>query len=169
MQKQSIERGTHLVETLLVDMRSGAGFTLIEALIVVGLVAIVAGATAPIVAAGMSQYTVTSASHQVASTIRAARFQAVGRNTNVRVVFDLEADAYETEFWDTGTASWQPLNQEQPLTGGVSFDAAPANVEFGTDGRMPAGAAAATISVTNGNANQNRTVAVATNGRVQLQ
>ena len=64
------------------------GFTLIELLLVVGLIAVLAATTAPSIAGGMRRFTLTSASQQVASTIRTARYQAVGRNTTVRVRFD---------------------------------------------------------------------------------
>jgi len=69
------------------------GFTLIELLLVVGLIAVLAATTAPSIAGGMRRFTLTSASQQVASTIRTARYQAVGKNMTVRVRFDYPADA----------------------------------------------------------------------------
>ena len=64
------------------------GFSLIELMIVVGLIAVLAGVAAPAVAAGMRRYSLITASQQIASTIRAARYQAVGRNVRLRVRFN---------------------------------------------------------------------------------
>ena len=72
-----------------------AGFSLIELLIVVGLVAVVAGMAVPTIAAGMRRYSLISASQGVASTIRSARFQAVAKNRTLRVRFNCpEAGQY---------------------------------------------------------------------------
>ena len=56
------------------------GFTLVEILIVVMLVAVMAAATIPTVADAIQRYSLTSAGQQVVSTIRSARQQAVGQN-----------------------------------------------------------------------------------------
>jgi len=146
-----------------------AGFTLIETLIVVALIAILAGVSAPVVAGGMARYNLTTAGQQVASTIRSARFQAVGRNTDVRVVFNAGAGTYEKEAWNPVTMVWDDIDAIGTLPSGVSFGAGvPANIEFESDGRLPAGAVATAIAVTD-EYEQTRTITVQPNGRIQLQ
>ncbi|MBI3046961.1 MAG: GspH/FimT family pseudopilin [Acidobacteria bacterium] len=148
-------------------MRRAAGFTLIELLIVVALVAILGAVTVPQVAEGLERYAVISAGQQVASTIRAARFQAVGKNTQLRVRFNYPAAGqYQVVLHSNGTTA---MGEVQQLPGGVSFQAGFADVAFDTNGRRPTGALASTIVVTNGNAADDRTVTVSTSGRVQLQ
>ena len=162
----------YLVPALSRTMRSTiAGFTLIETLVVVALVAVVAGISAPVVAGGMARYNLTSAAQQVASTIRSARFQAVGRNARIQIVFNAGSRQYSRQVWDG--AAWQAVTlagnagaDVATLPAGISFGAGlPANVEFGTDGRATA---AAVVTVTDGNGS-NRTITLATSGRVTLQ
>ena len=150
-------------------MRStAAGFTLIETLIVVALVAILAGVSAPIVAGGMARYNLTTAGQQVASTMRSARFQAVGRNTPVRVVLDAGAGTYEREARDPITALWESISEAALLPSGVTIaDGAPANIEFRSDGRLFV--AVATSIVLTDEYDQTRTITVQPNGRIQLQ
>jgi prepilin-type N-terminal cleavage/methylation domain-containing protein len=70
---------------------SDAGFTLVELMVVVGLVGVMAGIAIPEITAGMRRYAVTSASQQIASAIRTARFQAVSQNRTMRVRFNCPA------------------------------------------------------------------------------
>ena len=147
-------------------MRRSHGFSLIEALVTVALISILAGISAPIVAGGIKLYSINSAGQQVASTIRAARFQAVARNAQMRIRFDYPADGqYQVVLNSNGTTA---AGEVQLLPSGVTFGSS-ADVQIDKNGRMPAGAAEATITVTNGNEVQDRTITVSTSGRVQLQ
>jgi Tfp pilus assembly protein FimT len=167
----------HLVPMPPAIMKSEAGFTLIEALVVVGLVAVMAGATVPAVAGGLARYSLTNAAQQVASTVRAARFHAVGTNRNVRIVIDAATGDYHREALDpvdgwvriTRTGERDDAGAETFSIGdGISFaGGAPVNVEFDTQGRL-AGGAALTITVTNGNEAQNRSVVISARGRTTI-
>jgi prepilin-type N-terminal cleavage/methylation domain-containing protein len=144
-------------------MQRAAGFTLIETLIVVALAAVMAAISVPQVVAGMERYYINSAGQQVVSTIRAARFQAVTRNEILEVQFDLDAGEYQV-FEDGGVT---PVGGVQQLPTDISFAAgSAAMVEINTNGRVTT---AANITVTNGNAEEDRTITVTTSGRVQLQ
>lgn len=146
-------------------MRSHAGFTLIEALIVLGLVGVLAGASAPVVAGGISRYNLTTASQQVASTIRAARFQAVGRNMDLDVRFNFPADGQYQVVEDDGDV----VGAVQTLPAGVRFNPDPGDVEIEESGRMETGICPCAITVTNGDVAQDRTINVTQAGRVQLR
>jgi prepilin-type N-terminal cleavage/methylation domain-containing protein len=143
-------------------MRNTAGFTLIEALVVMALISVLAGMTAPAVSAGMERYEVISASQQVAGTIRSARYQAVGKNMILKVLFDFpEAGQFQiVDADDNGIGSVQYLDDD--IQFGDFTD-----LEFSTSGRLTSGVAAS-IVVTNGNDDHNRTVVVSKNGRVEL-
>ena len=151
----------HLVLSEESEMRSSAsGFTLIEALIVVAIIAILGGIAVPTVSSAMSQYDVNTASQQVASTIRSARFQAVGKNTALRVRFNYPA-AGQYQIVDLSNNA---LDEIQLLPSGITF-VSPTDVQITTTGRMTA---AVTFSVTNGDSAHNRSITVATSGRVLL-
>jgi prepilin-type N-terminal cleavage/methylation domain-containing protein len=140
------------------------GFSLIELMIVAGLIGVLAGISAPQIAAGMRRYSLISASQQVVSTIRAARAQAVGKNVTLRVRFNhLAAGQYQ--ILDSADAA---VGSVQYLPDGADFGAVSGDLQFDTSGRVTplAGVAPATIVVSNGD--ENRTITVSASGRVQL-
>jgi prepilin-type N-terminal cleavage/methylation domain-containing protein len=143
-------------------MRNTAGFTLIEALVVMALISVLAGMTAPAVTAGMKRYEVISASQQVAGTIRSARYQAVGKNMILKVRFDYP-DAGQFQVVDSDDAA---IGSVQYLDDDIQFGDF-TDLEFSTAGRLTSGVAAS-IVVTNGDADQDRTVVVSKNGQVEL-
>jgi prepilin-type N-terminal cleavage/methylation domain-containing protein len=160
--------GTHLVRQVVTMRRGTAGYSLIEILVVVALVAVLAGMVAPAVTAAMDRYELISASQQVVSTIRAARIQAVARNSRVRTrvvqVAPPAPDEYQNELWDG--AAWVALSGVNELADDLSFGGS-VNIQFETNGRMIG--APVSITVSNGDAAQDRTISVSTSGQVQLQ
>jgi prepilin-type N-terminal cleavage/methylation domain-containing protein len=138
------------------------GFTLIEILIVTAVIGVLAATTVPAIAAGMARYEVLSATQQVASTIRTARFQAVGKNMILRVRFDFPA-----------AGQYQIVDEDDAAVGGVQlldtdltfsdFD----DIEFTTAGRLNA-ASAQSIVLTDGHEEFDRTITVSTSGRVTI-
>ena len=72
-------------------MRSERGYTLIEVLIVVGLIGVVAAISLPVLSESTNRNAVWTASEQIGSQIRQARLKAITRNTPFRVVFDCPA------------------------------------------------------------------------------
>lgn len=141
------------------------GFSLIELMIVVGLVAVLAGMTVPAISGAMTRYSLTSASQQVVSTIRSARVQAVGKNRIVEVRFDYPAAGQYQVVAPDDTA----IGPVMELPQGAVFGAVSADVEFTTAGRLNAGVAPpVTIVVSNGDETQDRTISVTSSGRVQL-
>jgi prepilin-type N-terminal cleavage/methylation domain-containing protein len=143
-------------------MRNTAGFTLIEALVVMALISVLAGMTAPAVSAGMDRYEVISASQQVAGTIRSARYQAVGKNMILKVRFDYP-DAGQFQTVDADDAA---IGSVQYLDDDIQFGDF-TDLEFSTSGRLTSGVAAS-IVITNGDEDQNRMVVVSKNGQVEL-
>lgn len=142
------------------------GFSLVEIMIVVGLVAVLAGMSAPAISAGMKRYSLISASQQVVSTIRAARYQAVGKNQTLRVRFNHPA-AGQYQVLDSADAA---VGSIQYLPDGADFGAVSDDLQIDTSGRVTGvtGVPPVTIVVTNGDEDQNRTITVSASGRVQL-
>jgi prepilin-type N-terminal cleavage/methylation domain-containing protein len=138
------------------------GFSLVEILIVVALVAILAAITVPSVQGAMSQYELLTSGQQVVSTIRAARIQAVSRNQVLKVRFDFPA-ARQYQVVDAVDAA---VGLPQTLAGTQMTFGAFTDVQFTTAGRL---AAPIVINVTNGTAAQNRIINVSASGQVRLQ
>ena len=113
--------------------RTGAdGFTLIEILIVVGLVAALAGATVPTLTDAIRRYSLMTASQQVVSTILGARHQAVGQNRILRVRFDFPA-ARQYQLLDGADGA---VGDVQTLPTGAAFGAVSGDIQISTSGRV---------------------------------
>jgi type IV fimbrial biogenesis protein FimT len=141
------------------------GFSLIEMLIVVALIAVLAGIAVPATVGAMGRYALVTASQQVVSTIRTARVQAVGKNRVARVRFDFPA-AGQYQVLDSADA---PLGSVQTLTNGATFGAISGAVEFDTSGRAThVGGGPAPVTIVVGNGTQNRTITISASGRVLL-
>ena len=160
-----VSDGTHLVSAHDMKAARNDGFTLIELLLVVGLIGVLAATTAPSIAGGMRRFTLTSASQQVASTIRTARYQAVGRNTTIRVRFDYP-DAGQYQILDGSDAEVGPAKS---LLEGAAFSSVSGDIEIDPQGRVTAlaGTMPATI-VLAGPDPDTRTITVSRSGRVEL-
>ena len=141
-----------------------AGFTFIELLIVVALVSVLAGISAPTVAAGMERYEIISAGQQIVSTIRAARLQAVSKNMILRVRFNFPADGQ----YQIVDADDTAIGEVRSLDDDITFGADVADVEFTTSGRLN-DVAPVSVAVTNGHEEFDRTVTVSTSGQVRLE
>jgi prepilin-type N-terminal cleavage/methylation domain-containing protein len=141
------------------------GFTLIELMLVVGLISVLAAASAPSIAGGMRRFTLTTASQQVVSTIRAARYQSVGRNVTLRVRFNFP-DAGQYQILDDMDAEIGPVRF---LPNGAVFSAVSGDLEINNQGRVTAlaGALPATVILANADADV-RTISVWGSGRVEL-
>jgi prepilin-type N-terminal cleavage/methylation domain-containing protein len=61
--------------------RHARGFSLVELLVVLGIIMVVSGMAVPQVVATLRSYQVTSAAYQVADAIKFSRFEAIRRNT----------------------------------------------------------------------------------------
>ena len=143
-------------------MCSAKGFTLIETLLVVAVMSVLAAMSAPVVSAGLDRYEVITASQQLAGTIRSARLQAVGRNMLLRVRFDFP-EAGQFQIVDADDNAIGPV---QSLDDDIAFDDF-TDLEFSTAGRLTSGVAAS-IVITNGNPDHDRTIVVSKNGQVEL-
>ena len=140
------------------------GFSLVELMIVGAVIAVMASIAVPSIAGAMRQYGVTTASQEVATAIRSARVQAVGKNQQLHVDFEAADRSYQLQ-----DAADQAIGPLLYLPVGIEFVDADTDVEFNTSGRLQnPGLAPITIVVGNGDTAQNRTITVTASGRVQL-
>ncbi|MCC3245798.1 prepilin-type N-terminal cleavage/methylation domain-containing protein [Methylocystis sp. WRRC1] len=71
-----------------------AGFTLMETLVVMGLIALLAGMGSQLVRSPSSRLRLESATRGLCGTLRATRARAIGTNSETAVVIDLERKSY---------------------------------------------------------------------------
>lgn len=109
--------------------REPAGFTLIEVLMVVAIIATMAAVALPAIARFLRNYQIRGAAQQVAAEIQTARLQAIKRNVNFGVVFLVRsATSYQYFFEDkalTGARQTYATGDQgllRNLPTGVQFD-----------------------------------------------
>lgn len=86
-------------------MRSTRGFTLFELLVVMGLIAVMAGIAIPTLSGSTARNSVWTASETIGSQIRQARLKAISRNLSFRVRFNCPAAGQFRVLQVTGVAA----------------------------------------------------------------
>ncbi len=106
-----------------VPRRHDAGFSIIELLVVVVVIAVMAAVALPNIAGYFRNYTVRGAAQDVAGELQAARSKAIMSNTNAGVYFVVvDADSYRWLVADN--AAGERLGPLRELPSGVQFVAA---------------------------------------------
>lgn len=120
------------------------GFTLIELMTVVSIVAIMLGVGIPSFRDFILSHRVSNASYDLAYTLNYARSEAIKRNTQVNVV-PVSAAAWENGWSVNGGTPVATLSQQGPLTN-ITIAGPAGNVIYGVDGRI-SGAASPTFQI----------------------
>ena len=106
----------------LVSERPERGFSLVEMLIVVAIVAVLGAVALPNIGQYIRNYKIKGAAQMVAGSLQAARSRAIMSNTNLGVSFVVVGqDAYRFVQEDIEVASPQRLSGLQRLPSGVIF------------------------------------------------
>ena len=83
------------MQTSRLSRENAAGFSLIELLMVMTLIALAASVVPAVLFKNQDQTRVTSVAREIVSSLRAARTDAMARQTPVRYTLDLEAQSHQ--------------------------------------------------------------------------
>ena len=125
-----------------------AGFTLIELMVTVSVLAILAALSAPSFRTLLTGLRVSSTAYALVSDLSVARNEAVKRGVNVQLSPNITSDW--TQGWSVSIASPATTIRQQGGSGnGVTFSSSPASITFGADGRSTS-TTVSKFSLTNG-------------------
>lgn len=159
-------------------MRSEHGYTLVEILVVVGLIGVVSAISVPVFIESNSRNALWTGAEQIGGAIRSARFKAISQNTPYRVAFNCPAanelralimtgDPAVDDDEDRCSQTLEGDSGAIELPTGVTYDAEEATaLQVTGRGNFTAagGAIPLTITVTHGSAT--RTLTVSATGQI---
>jgi type II secretory pathway pseudopilin PulG len=102
-------------------LRHEQGFTMMDILIAVALVAIVTAMAIPMADSASRGFRMKGDAQSLANTVALAKMRAASRFSRTRVYADLNANTYRLEVWDKTAGAWVIDGGTVPLSNGVSF------------------------------------------------
>jgi prepilin-type N-terminal cleavage/methylation domain-containing protein len=146
-------------------MKSPGGFSIVELMVAVLLLAVLAGVAIPSLIALNGQLQLSSAANQVSGDLQLSRMKAIAKRKKFRVTFDTATETYQVEE-NTGctSSSYSAAAPARSLPTGINITSVTANPVFQCSGT----ASGATINLANANG-QTKSVIVNLVGRVRIQ
>jgi type IV fimbrial biogenesis protein FimT len=142
--------------------RVEAGFSLVELMVVVTILAIVASIGSPAMSSLIAGYREKTAASALQESLILARAEALKRNATVTLSStDLAAG------WTVTLADGSVLRTQEGFTS-LSFAPAAINIAYTFQGRRPVGAATTTVVISSSLTAQCRQVRIDTNGRASI-
>lgn len=106
----------------LAAMKSGQrGFTLLEAVLTVGVIGLVCAVAIPITESSLKSNRLRADANAVRNFVGLAKMRASSRSTRARVYADLSANVYALEVWDRTAGAWVNESGPRSLSTGVNF------------------------------------------------
>lgn len=105
--------------------RSESGFSLIELMIVVALVAIMAGMAVPVTTNAFGFYRLSGDARAISSAMSLAKLRAASAFSRARLYVDTSANTFRIETWQKTGSTWTAETGTTPLSQNDSFGFTP--------------------------------------------
>lgn len=97
------------------------GFSLIEVLIVVGLIGVISAIAMPMFANAMANFRLSGDARSISNAAAVAKMRAASDFSRVRLYVNLTSRTHHIETWDKTTSQWTSEGGTTSLSSGVSF------------------------------------------------
>ena len=97
------------------------GVSLLEVIIVTGLVAVIGAFAVPMFGSAIASFRVSGDARSVMNAVAVAKMRAAADFSRSRLYVDLSADTFHLERWDKTTSTWVTEGGTSSLSSGVSF------------------------------------------------
>jgi len=159
-------------------MRAERGYTLVELLVVVGLIGVVSAISVPVFIESNSRNALWTGAEQIGATIRSARFRAISQNTAYRVAFNcpsgnelrsliMTGDPDVDDDADRCSQTFEGDSGVIELPAGVAYDAEDATaLQVSGRGTFTAAGGAIPLTITVSHGSATRTLTVSMTGQI---
>jgi prepilin-type N-terminal cleavage/methylation domain-containing protein len=97
------------------------GYSLIEILVVVGMVAVLAAVTVPVASTSLTSYRFEGDGQAMSHMVGLAKMRAAARSTRARMYVDIEERSFALQTFDRAALTWVTDGGVQYLSTGVTF------------------------------------------------
>jgi prepilin-type N-terminal cleavage/methylation domain-containing protein len=97
------------------------GYTLIEILVVAGMVAVLAAVTVPVASTSLTSYRFEGDGQAMSHMVGLAKMRAAARSTRARMYVDIEERSFALQTFDRTAGTWVTDGGLQYLSTGVTF------------------------------------------------
>jgi prepilin-type N-terminal cleavage/methylation domain-containing protein len=104
-------------------LRRDSGFTIVETLIVVGLIGVISAIAVPMFGNAIANFRVTGDARSLSNNVAVAKMRAASNFSRVRIYVDLAGRAHHLQTWTKASATccWVTEGGSTYLSSGVSF------------------------------------------------
>lgn len=104
-------------------LRRDSGFTIVETLIVVGLIGVISAIAVPMFGNAIANFRVTGDARSLSNAIAVAKMRAAANFSRVRIYVDLAGRTHKLQSWSKASAvcCWVTEGGSTNLSSGVSF------------------------------------------------